>query len=62
MRTIAQYDEANEHLCYSKTLPDKLKQIREKWYKYKDIQNEAKLLWYMIHKNIKPNRPRIDGN
>ncbi len=62
MRTIAQYDGANEYLCYSKKLPEKLKQIREKWTKYKDIQDEAKLLWYMIHKNLKPNRPKIDGN
>jgi hypothetical protein len=61
LRTIAQYDGASEHLCYSNTLTDKLKQIKKKWNKYKDIQDEAKLLWYMLHKNIKPNRPKIDG-
>ncbi|CAF3403831.1 unnamed protein product, partial [Rotaria sp. Silwood2] len=48
LRTIAQYDGANDHLCYSKTLPEKLKQIRDKWITHKDIQDEAKLLWYMI--------------
>ena len=62
LRTIAQYDGASEHLCYTKTLPEKLRQIREKWIKYKDIQDEAKLLWYMIHKNTRPNPPKIDGN
>ncbi len=62
MRTIAQYDGASEYLCYSKNLPEKLKEIKEKWIKHKDIQDEAKLLWYMIHKNLKPNRPKIDGN
>jgi len=62
LRTIAQYDGASEHLCYSNTLTDKLKQIKKKWNKYKDIQDEAKLLWYMMHKNIKPDRIKIDGN
>ncbi len=62
MRTIAQHDGANDHLCYSENLTGKLQQIREKWNKYKDIQDEAKLLWYMIHRNTKPNRPKIDGN
>ncbi len=57
-----QYDGASEHLYHSKTLIDKLKQIRDKWIKYKDIQDEAKLLWYMMHKNIKPDRIKIDGN
>lgn len=61
LRTIAQYDGANEQLCYSKNLPEKLKQVRQKWYSSKDIQDEAKLLWYMIHRNIKPNRPKITG-
>ncbi len=57
-----QNDGANEHLYHSKILIDKLKQIRDKWIKYKDIQDEAKLLWYMMHKNIKPDRIKIDGN
>jgi hypothetical protein len=62
LRTIAQYEGASEHLCYSKTLPEKLRQIRGTWNRYKDIQDEARLLWYMIHKHIKPNRPKINGN
>ena len=62
LRTIAQYDGANEQLCYSKSLPERLKQVRQKWISYKDIQDEAKLLWYMIHRSIKPNRPKVDGN
>ena len=62
LRTVAQYDGASEHLCYSKTLIETLKEIRDKWKKNKDIQDEARLLWYMIHKNIKLNRPKIDGN
>ncbi|CAF1591800.1 unnamed protein product [Rotaria sp. Silwood1] len=60
LRTIAQYDGANDHLCYSKKLPEKLKQIRDKWITRKDVQDEAKLLWYMIHRNMKPNQPNID--
>ena len=60
MRTIAQYEGADEHLCYSKTLPDKLKDIREKWTKSTDIQEEAKALWYIIHRNVKPARVHID--
>ena len=61
LRTIAQYDGANEHLFYSKTLTDNLKQIRNKWIRNKDIQNETKLLWYMLHRDTKPDRPIIDG-
>lgn len=60
LRTIAQYNGADEHLCYSKTLPDKLKDIREKWTKSTDIQEEAKALWYIIHRNVKPGRVHID--
>lgn len=56
-----QYEGANEHICHSKTLIDKLREIRDKWTTHKDIQNEAKVLWYMIHRNIQPSRPKVDG-
>ncbi|CAF2125401.1 unnamed protein product [Rotaria magnacalcarata] len=59
LRTIAQYDGAAEHLCYSQALPERLKQMQDKWKNFKDIQDEAKLLWYMIHRNMKPSRPNI---
>lgn len=62
LRTIAQYDGANDQLCYSGNLPERLKQVRQKWHSSTDIQNEAKLLWYMIHRNVKPNRPNVEGN
>lgn len=62
LRTIAQYDGSSEHLCYSQTLTEKLKEMKIKWPKSRDIIEEAKLLWYMIHRNKKPNRPQVDGN
>ncbi|CAF1028224.1 unnamed protein product [Adineta steineri] len=60
LRTIAGHDGASEHILRSKTIIDKLKQIRDKWNKYQDIQEEARGLWYLLHRNIKPNRPKID--
>ncbi|UJR32015.1 hypothetical protein I4U23_019485 [Adineta vaga] len=60
LRTIVQYDGANEHICHSKTVTEKLIQIRANWMNDKDIQDEARILWYMIHRNIKPERPKID--
>lgn len=36
--------------------------MKIKWPKSRDILEEAKLLWYMIHRNKKPNRPQVDGN
>jgi len=61
LTTIAKYDEASEHLCYSNNLLGIIKQIQEKWIDYKDIQDESKLLWFMIHSFMKPNPPKIDG-
>ncbi|CAF4112578.1 unnamed protein product [Adineta steineri] len=60
LRTIAGHDGASEHILRSKTIIDKLKQIRDKWNKYQDVQEEARGLWYLLHRNIKPNRPKID--
>jgi hypothetical protein len=60
LTTIAKHDGASEHLCYSKNLLGIIKQIEEKWIEFKDIQDESKLLWFMIHKSAKPNRPKID--
>lgn len=61
LTTIAKYDGACEHLCYSKKLPGIIEQIQEKWIHYKDIQDESKLLWFMINRNNKPNPPIVNG-
>ncbi|CAF4743241.1 unnamed protein product [Rotaria socialis] len=60
LTTIAKHDGAYEHLCNSKQLTEIIKQVQETWIEFKDIQDESKLLWFMLHKNIKPNRPTID--
>ncbi|CAF3561895.1 unnamed protein product [Rotaria sp. Silwood1] len=60
LTTIAKHNGAYEHLCYSKNLLEIIKQIQEKWIEYKDIQDESKLLWFMLNKNIKPKQPQID--
>ncbi|CAF1204358.1 unnamed protein product [Rotaria sordida] len=60
LTTIAKHIGAYEHLCYSKKLLGIIKQVQEKWIDFKDIQDESKLLWFMLQKNIKPNRPKID--
>ncbi len=59
LTTIAKYDGADEHLCYSNNLLGIIKQIQDKWIDHKDIQDESKLLWLMIHKSIKPKPPKI---
>ncbi len=61
LTTIAKYDGASEHLCYSNNLLGLIEQVREKWSDFKDIEDESKLLWYMIHKYTKPKPPKIDG-
>ncbi|CAF1343175.1 unnamed protein product [Adineta steineri] len=61
LTSIAKYDGANEYLCYSKNLLKIIKLIQDKWIDFKDIQDESKLLWFMLHKHIKPNQPRIDS-
>ncbi|CAF3077821.1 unnamed protein product [Rotaria sp. Silwood2] len=60
LTTIAKYNGAYEHLCYSQKLLGIIKQVQEKWIEFKDIQDESKLLWFMIHKNINPKQPKID--
>jgi hypothetical protein len=61
LTTIAKYEGANEHLCHSNNLVGMIQQIQENWTDYQDIQDEAKLLWYILHKNTKPKPPKIDG-
>ena len=61
LTTIARHEGANEHLCSSKNLVGLIEQIQEKWRDVKDIQDEAKLLWDLIHQQVKPKAPKIDG-
>ena len=61
MTTIGKYEEGCEQLSYSKNLLDLIKQIQENWKDYKDIQEEAKILWLMLHKRDRPSPPKIDS-
>jgi len=61
LTSIGKHEGANEHLCYSNNLLDIIKQIQNNWKECKDIQSEAKLLWFMIHRNDRPPPPKIDS-
>ncbi|CAF0747156.1 unnamed protein product [Didymodactylos carnosus] len=59
LRTLADFEDISKRLRASKKLKIKLKHSKEKWLKYNDVQDELKLLWYTLHKNIKPTPPSI---
>lgn len=58
---MAKYDGASEYLCSSGHLLETIEQVQNTWSQSKQIQDEAKIVWFMIHRGIKPDRPTIDG-
>lgn len=45
----------------SNNLVEILKEIRQHWTRQTEIQDEAKALWYIIHRQTRPNQPKIEG-
>ncbi|CAF1043652.1 unnamed protein product, partial [Didymodactylos carnosus] len=59
LRILAGFEETAQRLQRSKELKSKLKNAQEKWLKCQDIQNELRLIWHTLQKNLKPSPPIV---